>query len=110
MGTTPNRIKHHAFMPKNGEVSVIRCKDCPKDCILKIGHNTGIKSERHLKAVSSVMADKVRSINNLDIKPDTGRGQHRRHANIEGFRDYADAKILRIAQKLANEAHLLYVI
>ena len=108
-----NRIKRHAFMPpsKNkNEVSVIRHKNCPKDCILEIGHKIASSRQKSLEAVSSIRVDRVRSINYLDVESDTSKGQHRRHANIKGFCNYTDAKVRDIAQKLANSAHLLYVI
>ena len=108
-----NRVKHHAFMPptKNkNEISVIRHKNCSKDCILKIGRKTANFRQQSLKAVSSIRANQVRSINDLDVESDTSKGQHRRHANITGFHNYTDAKVRNIAQKLADSAHLLYVI
>ena len=109
------RIKRHAFMPlSKGEgkdkMSVIRHKSCPQDCLLKIGHNIANSRQSSLKAIGSIMAGKVRSINNLNVESDTSGGQHRRHANITGFCNYNDGKIRNIAQKLANEASLLYVI
>ena len=104
-----NRIKRQAFMPPKNktEVSVIRHKNCPQNCILRIGKKLRDKS---LKAVGSILTEDVRSIDGLDVEPDTSKGQHRRHANIKSFRSYNKVKIRSLAQDLASQAILLHVI
>ena len=106
------RIKRHAFMPPKGKatVSVIRRKDCPQDCVLKIGKKMEKGRDNNLKAVGSILTEDVRSINGLDVESDTRKGQHRRHANITKFNNYTKAKIRSLAQDLASKATLLYVI
>ena len=103
-----NRIKRHAFMPYRTKVSVIRHKNCPQDCLLKIGKKIEKQRGHSLKAIGSVLTEDIRSIDSLDIEADT-RGQHRRHANIKNF-NYNDAKIRQIAQVLASKAKLLHII
>ena len=105
------RIKRHTFMPPKGKatVSVIRRKDCPQDCVLKIGKKMEKGRDNNLKAVGSILAEDVRSINGLDVESDINE-QHRRHANIKNFNNYNKAKIRSLAQDLASKATLLYVI
>ena len=102
------RIKRQAFMPPFGKsyVSVMRHKNCPKDCLLKIGKQ--IEKNRSLKAVGSILTDDVRAINNLDVESDISDGQHRRHANIKNFNNYTDAKLREVAQQLTKKADLLF--
>ncbi len=104
-------IKFQAFMPNlnlvKKTVSVIRHKDCSETCLLKIGKNMATKRGHSLKAVCSLSAKNVRSIDGLDVESDTSRGQHRRHANIMGFNNWIDAKIRQIAKELAEKADLL---
>ena len=102
-----DRIKLQAFMPSNGTVSVIRHKGCSEDCILKIGCKIESRREHSLKIVCSILTRVVRSVNGLDVKPDTSKDQHRRHANIINFTKYDDAKIRKSAKKLAERASLL---
>ena len=102
-------IKSQAFMPNQYKktVSIIRHKDCSETCLLKIGKNMETKRGHSLKAVCSLSAKNVRSIDGLDVESDTSRGQHRRHANIMGFNNWTDAKIRQIAKELAEKADLL---
>ena len=102
-----NRIRYHAFVPYKHKVSVIRHKDCSEDCLLKIGRGIEKIRSDSLKAIGSLSAKAVRSIDNLDVESDTSRGQHRRHANIVGFNRLSEAKIRERAQDLANKANLL---
>ena len=105
-------IKFQAFMPNlnlvKKTVSVIRHKNCFETCLLKIGKNMETNRGHSLKAVCSLSAKKVRSIEGLDVESDTSRGQHRRHANIMGFNNCIDdAKIRQIAKELAEKVDLL---
>ncbi len=104
-------IKGQAFMPNPHQktVSVIRHKGCSTICLLKIGKNIGTKSDRRLKAVGSLSAKKVRSIDGLNVESDVSEGQHRRHANIIGFNNLTDAKIRQTAYTLAEKADLLHL-
>ncbi|MDE0092080.1 MAG: hypothetical protein OXN83_02200 [Oligoflexia bacterium] len=95
------RVKRQAFLPKQNTVSVIRHKNCPKDCILKIGKKLEKSRVSSLKAWCSIQTQDVRSIDSLDIVSDTSNNQHRRHANIINF---PDAKIRQIADDLAELA------
>ena len=104
------RVKRQAFMPRNGKVSVIRHKNCPEDCLLKIGKIMEKKRDNSLKAVSSVLTKDVRLINGLDVESDISGEQHRRHANIKNFGNYNEAKIKQIARKLAQKANLINVL
>ena len=93
------RIKRQAFMPpKNLKLSVIRHKDCPKDCLLKIGKK--LEKQRNLKALCSIITQDVRTLD-LDVVSDTSNNHHRRHANIIKF---SEAKKRQIADKLATIA------
>ena len=91
-------IKNQAFMPYEHKVSVIRHKNCPEACLLKIGRDIEKKRNENLKAVASLSAKVVRSIEGLDVESDTVGGQHRRHANIVGFNRLSSAKIRERAQ------------
>ena len=102
-----NRIKYHAFIPYEHKLSVIRHKKCPEGCLLKIGRDIEKKRTGNLKAVASLSAKVVRSIEGLDVESDTVGGQHRRHANIVGFNCLSSAKVRERAQDLANKAVLL---
>ena len=104
------RIKRQLFMPYKGKVSVIRHKNCPEDCLLKIGKIIENKRDNSLKAMSSVLTEDVRLINDLDVESDTSGGQHRRHANIKNFGNYNEAKIKQIARKLAQKTNVLHVL
>ena len=107
--TADGRIKGPAFKPPSGQhrASVIRYKDCSKACLLKIGKGIEKNRGNSLKAISSLLAEDVRTLQNLDVQPDVSRGQHRRHANIVGFNNFDSAKIKHYANKLANKAVLL---
>jgi len=100
------RVKEQAFHPPKDKttVSVIRHKDCPKDCILKIGEKL---RNKNVKAVGSILTKDVRSMNGLDVESDTSGNQHRRHANI---RNFTKALKKKLAQGLARETTLLYVL
>lgn len=106
-----NRVKAQAFMPPhNKKISVIRHKGCPKDCLLKIGKGIEKSGNRNtLKAISSLSAQEVRSIKNLNVESDTSNKQHRRHANIIGFNNFSEAKIRQKAQDLAKKATLIAI-
>lgn len=96
------RVKRQAFMPtKENKVSVIRHKDCPEDCALKIGKKLEDTRTTSLKAFCSILTKDVRAINNLNVVSDTSNYQHRRHANIIGF---SEAKMRAIADDLAELA------
>ena len=105
-----NRIKRHAFMPYKSKVSVMRYgkKEGYLNCLLQIGEKIEKSRNNSLKAIASILTKDVRSINGLDVEPDTSNRQHRRHANIKNFDQYTDAKIRQIAQKLAEKSHLIY--
>ena len=95
------RVKRQTFMPYKNKVSVFRHKNCPEDCILKIGKKIEKNRDNSLKAICSILTRDVRSVNGLNVESDTSMGQHRRHANIINFNDYTDAKIRQIADDLA---------
>ena len=105
-----NKPKRQAFMPYRNKVSVIRHKNCPQDCLLKIGKKMETNRRQTLKAISSILTKEVRSINGLDVESDTSGGQHRRHANIKNFNNYKEAQIRQLATKLANKAQLIKVL
>ncbi len=95
-------------MPYKQKVSVIRHTNCPEDCLLKIGQGIENKRGQNLKAVASLSAKVVRSIESLDVESDTSKGQHRRHGNIIGFNNLDEAKIRQTAQReLARQAQLI---
>ena len=99
------RVKRQAFLPpKNkNKISVIRHKDCPESCILKIGKKIEKIRNNSLKAFCSILTRDVRAINNLDVESDTSRGQHRRHANITiNLHSYDEAKVRDIANSLVE--------
>ena len=96
------RVKRQAFMPtRENKVSVIRHKNCPEGCVLKIGRKLEKTRTTSLKAVCSILTKDVRAINNLNVGSDTSNHQHRRHANIIGF---SEAKMRAIADDLAELA------
>ena len=103
--TQKKRIKRQAFMPppKNQDkLSVIRQKNCSKDCLLKIGKKLEKQRNQSLKALCSIITQDVRTLD-LDVVSDTSNNQHRRHANIIKF-PYSEAKTRQIADKLATKA------
>ena len=107
---TEKRIRRQAFLPHKNKISVIRHRDCPKQCLLKIGQNLEKLRGINMKAVCSVLTEDVRKVNNLNVVSDTSCGQHRRHANIQNFSNYNEAKIKQLAQKIADKAELLDIV
>ena len=97
------RVKRQAFMPpprNEKKLSVMRHKNCSKDCILKIGKQLEKERKQSLKALCSIRTKNVRDLG-LDVVSDTSNNQHRRHANIINF---PEAKMRELADELASIA------
>ena len=99
--------KRQAFAPYKNEVSVMRHQNCCLDELIKIGNTVGGRRGRPVKAIASIVTRDVRAVDELDVVPDTRRGQHYRHANIVKFRQEV-AQQKQQASRLAEKASLIY--
>lgn len=98
--------KRQAFEPYKGSVSVTRYNNDNLREAVCIGHQVGQKRDKPLKAVASISARCVRSVE-LEVVADTEHNQHPWHANIKNF-SLEKAQSKRQASKLAQLARIVH--
>ena len=97
------RVKHHAFSPRNGEVSVFRIDDLPAHEIFRLGRQiAGSGRIDELKARADLKTIEVRSAK-LDVA--SAPRIHQRHANIVGWPGEKE-RIRALTMELARHARL----
>jgi hypothetical protein len=101
---TKERIKYHAFLPRNGETSIFRINNLGDEQIWDMGENcVALISFRTLLARGDLIASGIFE-EGLEIKPDTRK--HKLHANIVGWPLEEPGKVKFIATNLADKAQL----
>lgn len=96
-----NRVKHNAFMPSSGEVSVFRTDTLPEPEIWAIGQGISTQRGQQLHARGDLLTSDVLSLS-LTVEPSEPPP---RHANITGWPHEKDLIKLR-AMELAEKATL----